>query len=144
MSADQLLDADPAGLFRQHHADLVRLAVLLVRDQPTAEDVVQDVFALPHVKSGGAARPGEQVAYIRVCVLNGCRSVLRRRAIARRAGRLQDLVDQLYSPSAEAETIRAECRQEVLTALARRPARRREVLVLRYSAGLSEGTPRAA
>jgi DNA-directed RNA polymerase specialized sigma24 family protein len=34
-----------SALFRQHHGDLVRLAVLLVGDQPTAEDVVQDVYA---------------------------------------------------------------------------------------------------
>ena len=32
------------ALFRAHHAALVQLAMLLVRDQATAEDVVQDVF----------------------------------------------------------------------------------------------------
>lgn len=42
-------DADTAGsvatLFREHHGELVRLAVLMVGDLPTAEDVVQDVYA---------------------------------------------------------------------------------------------------
>ena len=32
-------------LFRERHAELVRLAVLLVGDRPSAEDIVQDVFA---------------------------------------------------------------------------------------------------
>jgi DNA-directed RNA polymerase specialized sigma24 family protein len=36
---------DVARLFKAHRAELIRLAVLLVRDQPTAEDVFQDVFA---------------------------------------------------------------------------------------------------
>ena len=34
-----------AGLFRERHAELVRLAALVVGDRQTAEDVVQDVFA---------------------------------------------------------------------------------------------------
>ncbi len=61
MTAEQTREAGAqevtrlAGLFRQHHADLVRLAVLLVRDQPTAEDVGQDVFARLHAKPGRAA-----------------------------------------------------------------------------------------
>lgn len=141
MTGDRVLAADAydlAGLFRQHHADLVRLAVLIVRDQPTAEDVVQDVFARLHAKHGRPALPGKELAYIRACVLNGCRSVLRRRAVARRVGRYRDVIGEPVSPSAEAETIRAESRQQVLAALAVLPARRREVLVLRYFAGLTE------
>ena len=33
------------ALFREHHAELVRLAVLMTGDQASAEDIVQDVFA---------------------------------------------------------------------------------------------------
>ena len=33
------------ALFREHHAELVRLAVLMTGDRASAEDVVQDVFA---------------------------------------------------------------------------------------------------
>jgi DNA-directed RNA polymerase specialized sigma24 family protein len=64
----------------------VRLAVLLVQDQPTAEDTVQDVFVRLQARGGRLGRDGEELAYIRACVLNGCRSVLRRRAVARRIG----------------------------------------------------------
>ena len=35
-------------LYSLHHRGLVRLAVLLVRDVPTAEDVVQDSFVAMH------------------------------------------------------------------------------------------------
>jgi DNA-directed RNA polymerase specialized sigma24 family protein len=43
---------DPARyvteLFRAHHLELVRLAVLIVGDLATAEDVVQDAFEQLH------------------------------------------------------------------------------------------------
>jgi Sigma-70 region 2 len=75
---------EPAGevladLYRTHALGLVRLALLLVGDQGTAEDVVQDVFARLH--SGGAKLrdPDKAVPYLRTSVLNGCRSVLRSR-----------------------------------------------------------------
>ena len=128
-----------AGLFRQHHVELVRLAVLLVQDQPTAEDAVQDVFLRLQARPGQLGRQGEELAYIRACVLNRCRSVLRRRSIAARAGISAGVpADFAFGESAEAEVIRSERRRQVLVALAGLPARRREVLVLRYYLGLSE------
>jgi len=140
--ADQLRQADDASLavlFRRHHGDLVRLAVLIVGDQPTAEDVVQDVFAGLHARNLRAGRAGQEMAYLRACVINRCRSVLRRRIISGRLGRLQDdSVEPRNQRSAEAELILAEERKEVLAALAGLPARRREVLVLRYWLGLTE------
>ena len=80
---------DVAALFRPHRADLVRLAALLVRDLPTPEDVVQDVFARLHARADSPP-DGDAIAYARAAVLNGCRSVLRRRALAqgRRGNRL--------------------------------------------------------
>jgi len=55
----QAADSDLSVLFRQHHADLVRLAVLLVGDQETAEDVVQDVFARLHARGAWRDRRRE-------------------------------------------------------------------------------------
>lgn len=128
---------DLAGLFQRHHVELVRLAVLLVHDQPTAEDVVQDVFARLHARSA-SGRPGEELAYVRAAVLNRCRSLLRRRRIIGRVGPVTDgRVDQAVR-SAEEDAIRAEERGHVLVALAALPERRREVLILRYYLGLSE------
>jgi RNA polymerase sigma factor (sigma-70 family) len=129
---------DVAGLFRQRHAELVRLAALVVGDRATAEDVVQDVFTRLCTKD---LLPGgdSALAYVRAAVLNGCRSVLRRQAIARRIGGARDPDRSDSSPdSAEDEVILAEDRRQVLAALASLPVRRREVLVLRYWLGLSE------
>jgi RNA polymerase sigma-70 factor (sigma-E family) len=123
-----------ADLFGSHHLELVRLAYLLVRDQPTAEDVVQDVFARLHERNGQAGRPGEELAYVRAAVVNGCRSVLRRRAITSRLGPIGSAPE---GRSPEAEVMLAQDRAEVLDALATLPARRREILVLRFFAGLS-------
>jgi RNA polymerase sigma-70 factor (sigma-E family) len=138
VTADPLrVDDDTlTDLFHRHHVELVRLAVLLVHDQPTAEDVVQDVFARLHARKA-LGRSGEELAYIRASVLNACRSVLRRRVVARRADLARDVFDEAAA-SAEAEAIRAEDRRQVLMALAALPSRRREVLIMRYYLGLSE------
>ncbi|HEY2579517.1 MAG TPA: sigma-70 family RNA polymerase sigma factor, partial [Streptosporangiaceae bacterium] len=130
---------DVSVLFRQHHGGLVRLAVLLVGDQPTAEDVVQDVFTRLHAKGSRWRPQGDPLAYIRAGVVNGCRSAQRRRAVARRFGSSRDLQPVSSTEhSAEHEAIRSEDRRQVLAALAALPRRRQEVLVLRYYLGLSE------
>jgi RNA polymerase sigma-70 factor (sigma-E family) len=130
---------DLSALFLRRHAELVRLALLLVGDQPTAEDVVQDVFARLHARRAQWPIGADSLPYIRAAVLNGCRSQLRRRAVARRfAGTLGQLSAQAAHDSAEQEMIRSQERMQVLAALAALPFRRREVLVLRYYVGLSE------
>ncbi|MEV0974693.1 sigma factor [Microtetraspora glauca] len=62
---------------------LVRFAFLLVGDQETAEDVVQDAFAAVHRRWRRLADHDDLLPYLRTAVLNGCRAVHRRRAIAR-------------------------------------------------------------
>jgi RNA polymerase sigma-70 factor (sigma-E family) len=121
-----------SDLFRAHGPALVRLALLLVGDQPSAEDVVQDAFIGLH-----KARLRDQdkaLPYLRVAVVNSCRSIHRAR---RRAASLRP---QHEPPvwSAEAAAIVNEDRREVLAAVARLPRRPREVLALRYYLGLPE------
>jgi RNA polymerase sigma-70 factor (sigma-E family) len=136
-SAAQRSD-DVSVLFRERHAELVRLAVLLVGDRPSAEDVVQDVFGRLCLRDRLPGGDGS-LAYVRAAVLNGCRSALRRRAIARRFRNSSGpLADGGTHESAEHEAILAEDRRQVLAALAALPSRRREVLVLRYWLGLTE------
>jgi RNA polymerase sigma-70 factor (sigma-E family) len=125
-------------LFREHHGDLVRLAALLVGDLPTAEDVVQDFFARLHARRDRLVLEGDLLAYARTGVVNGCRSIQRRRAVARRLGGAHDPYQGLPQQSAEHEAIRSEDRRQVMAALAALPRRRKEVLVLRYYLGLSE------
>ena len=68
-------------LYSLHYHRLVRLAALLVRDVPTAEDVVQDSFVAMH-DSWQRLRDAESaLAYLRQAVLNRSRSVLRHRAV---------------------------------------------------------------
>lgn len=125
-------DAAIGELHRQHWTGLVRLAVLMVDDVASAEDVVQEVFAELYRKWERLDN-AKALAYLRSAVLNRSRSVLRRRRIAR-----------LHSPapipdagSPEAAAVLDEDRQEVHRAVQRLPARTREVLVLRFYLDLS-------
>ncbi len=123
-SADDVVD----DLFRAHAVSLVRVATLLLGDQPSAEDVVQEVFlrlswSLPRIRD-----PGKAVPYLRTSVINGCRSVLR----ARRRAALRGVEHQPPVWSAESAALDREDRRAVLAAVARLPRRAREVLALRY------------
>src|ERR1700750_2459702 len=69
-------------LYSLHYRALVRLAVLLVRDVPTAEDVVQDSFVAMHEGWQRLRSAESALAYLRHAVLNRSRSVLRHRAVA--------------------------------------------------------------
>src|SRR5690348_8519789 len=81
------VDTAVAALFRTHRLGLVRLAVLLVDDRETAEDVVQDAFAALHRRWGSLTSEDAALAYLRTCVVNRSRSVLRRRRTVRLKGR---------------------------------------------------------
>ncbi|MDX3540091.1 SigE family RNA polymerase sigma factor [Streptomyces sp. MB09-01] len=122
-------------LYHAHRLRMVRLAVLLVDDLATAEDVVQDAFTALY------RRHGEQITevdnalgYLRTAVVNTSRSVLRRR----RTVRAWTPSPEADVPSAEDHVVLDEAHREVLAALGRLTARRRQVLVLRYWADLSE------
>jgi RNA polymerase sigma-70 factor (sigma-E family) len=116
-----------AELFRQHHLELFGLAVLMVGDLATAEDVVQDAFEGLHRGWHGLHQPSSGLAYVRSSVLNRCRSVHRRAAVARKhAPRLAEPAIQPDELPSAAE------RSELAQALRLLPRRQREVLVLRY------------
>ncbi|NUW43655.1 SigE family RNA polymerase sigma factor [Nonomuraea rhodomycinica] len=123
-----------ATIFAEHHVGLVRLALIMVGDRATAEDVVQDAFARTHVGRSRLRDPGKALVYVRSAVLNGCRSVLRRRAtVFRRA--------VPYEPpvwSAESAALVGEERRQVLIALSALPPRQREALTLRYYLDLTD------
>ena len=113
---------------------MVRLAVLLVDDPSTAEDVVQEAFTGLHRHWAGLRDEAAAVAYLRTAVVNGSRSVLRRRRTAR------DYVPphQVNARSAESLAMLSAEHQAVVDALGTLPPRQREVLVLRYYGGMSE------
>ena len=130
------VDADVAltELFRAHYAGLVRLALLLVDDNGTAEDVVQDAFAQLHRRWGRLRDEGAAYGYLRTAVLNGSRSRLRRVRTVRR--HVEPPGPDVASAEHQA-VVNAE-HAAVHAALRGLPLRQREVLVLRYYADLSE------
>jgi RNA polymerase sigma-70 factor (sigma-E family) len=123
-----------ADLYREHRNRMVRLAVLLVDDPNTGEDVVQEAFAGLHRHWSELRDEAAALGYLRTAVVNGSRSVLRRRRTAR------DYVPphQVNARSAESLVMLSAEHQAVVDALAALPPRQREVLVLRYYGGLSE------
>jgi RNA polymerase sigma-70 factor (sigma-E family) len=123
---------DVTELFRDHHLELVRLALVIVGDLATAEDVVQDAFEQLHRRWRTLRRRSSALDYARSTVLNRCRSVHRRRGVARRyEPRLAGTGDVTDIGAAFAQ------RSELFDAFRRLPARQREVLALRYYLDLS-------
>ncbi|HET9142231.1 RNA polymerase sigma factor [Actinophytocola sp.] len=125
--------AEPGGsigdLYREQRLGLVRLAVLLLGDKQAAEDAVQDVFASLWSRRFHPDRD----AYLRVAVVNRCRSHLRHRVRARNRHTPGDVP----GPAPDERLALAEEHRQMLAAIDRLPGRQREVVVLRYYAELS-------
>ena len=123
------------ALYREHALGLIRLAVVMLGDRPAAEDVVQEAFCGLYRHWRSLTDPGKALAYVRSSVINGCRSVLRRRG--RQAGGPAGLAGP-PGESAETTALTSEEHREVLAAVRRLPDRQREVLVLRFYLDLDE------
>jgi RNA polymerase sigma factor (sigma-70 family) len=119
-----------ASLYARHYLALVRLAVQLVDDLETAEDVVQDVFA-----AWPSRPPDDPLRYLRTAVVNRSRSALRRRRTVRAHSRPER--PALIEP--DADVLRSERSRLVLAHLDDLPRRQREVVILRYYEDLSIG-----
>ena len=128
-------EPDINELYLHRRLELVRLALLLVDELPTAEDVVQDAF-VALLRRHGRQLTGleDPEAYLRTSVVNAARSVLRRR----RTARAYVPERQRHSPPPDDRVLLDEHHREVLDALKQLTRRQREVLVLRYWANLSE------
>lgn len=121
-------------LYAAHRLSLVRLALLLVDDVASAEDVVQDAFAAFVARSGRLHDRAAALGYLRTSVVNGSRSALRRRRTARAYVAPRDLEPD----GPDDRAVLGEEHREVLAALDKLAPRQREVVVLRYWSGLSE------
>jgi len=146
---DPVMDAPPdprtpaearqqvSALYQEHALGLVKLAKIMLGDQSSAEDVVQDAFLGLYRNWSSLADKDRVVGYLRASVLNGCRGAHRARTRRDRAllfaARPQDIV------SAEESALIGAANREVVAALRALPARQREAVVLRYYLGLSEG-----
>jgi RNA polymerase sigma-70 factor (sigma-E family) len=132
-AATPRVDIDSLYQTRWHY--LVRLAVLLVDDLATAEDVVQEAFIALHRKADTLRDPAAALSYVQTAVVNRSRSVLRRRTVARKHLKVAEPDD---TPGADDHVLLREEHRAALDAVRRLPRRQREVIVLRYWAGLSE------
>lgn len=70
-----------AALYRARYAHMVRMATLLVDRRDVAEEVVQEAFVQLYQRWASVDCPD---AYLRTCVVHGCRDLLRRRRLLRR------------------------------------------------------------
>jgi RNA polymerase sigma-70 factor (sigma-E family) len=120
-------------LFQAHHLELVRLAVLIVGDLATAEDVVQDAFEQLHRRWRTLRKQSSALDYARSAVLNGSRSVLRRRTVVRRH---ESQITGSRPPDPDA-AVALEQRTVLIDAFRVLPRRQREVLALRYYVDMS-------
>ena len=129
-------DADRAvtEIYGTHYRSLVRLAMLLVRDVGTAEEVVQDSFVAMHGAWRRLRDNEKALSYLRQSVVNRSRSVLRHRVVVDRNAP-KPPPDM---PSAEHGALALLERSQVVDALRGLPARQREALVLRYFLDLPE------
>jgi len=139
-----------AALYAEHALGLIRLAYIMLGSAAAAEDVVQEAFCglfrrWPHLHE-----PAKALGYVRSSVINGCRSVLRQRAVVE----LSEACEPTTA-SAEAVLLTDEERLEIIRALRALPARQREVLTLRFyldlrddeiaqAMGIGNGTVRSA
>lgn len=107
---------DLVQLYEQHFTRLVRTAYLISGDASRAEEVVQDAFVQTH---RAWPRVRDPLPYLRTAVLNGCRSVGRRRRLE---------LDRRPRPP-DPVPLGAD---ELWDALATLPDRQRAAIVLRF------------
>ncbi|TDD89993.1 sigma-70 family RNA polymerase sigma factor [Saccharopolyspora karakumensis] len=120
-------------LFDGHHAQLLRLAVLLGAEQD-AEDIVAEAFCELHRTWYRLRDPEAGPRYLRSVVVNLVRMRIRHIKVLRKH------IDFEASDveSAESAALLREDQRKVVDALQALPARQREALVLRYWLDLKE------
>jgi RNA polymerase sigma-70 factor (sigma-E family) len=121
-------------IYKAHYNQLVRLAVMLVHDVQTAEEVVQDAFEAMHLAERRLRDSEKALSYLRQTIVNRARSVLRHRKVV-----------EMHAPkpapdeqSAEHAALTLLERSAVTSALRALPERQREAIVLRYYGDFSE------
>ncbi len=112
---DARADASQAvtALYRSHALGLTRLAFIMLGDRQAAEDVVQEAFWGLYRAWNRLPDHGNVHGYLRVSVLNGCRSALRR------AKRIPRPLAVPAAASAEAEALAGEEQRATVAALRR-------------------------
>lgn len=132
---DWSADRAVTELYAWHYDKLVRVALLVTGDLPTAMEATQDAFGSVYLRWKKLRNADSALAYLRKAVVNNALSVLRHRAVA---ARIAAAAGKRHEPSAELEALVGfEC-SAVAAALRKLSARQRAAVVLRYYGGLSE------
>lgn len=133
--ADWSADRAVTELHGWHYHKLVRVALLVTGDLPTAEDAVQDAFVSLNLRWRRLRNADSALAYLRKAVVNNALLVLRHRAVA---ARNTGAAVRRHEPNAEHEALIGFERSALAVALRKLSARQRVAVVLRYYGGLSE------
>lgn len=121
-------------IYAAHYSQLVRLAVMLVHDVDTAEEVVQDAFEAMQLARSRTLVGDKALSYLRQAIVNRSRSVLRHRNVEE-PQRFKPAADE---QSAEYAALTLIQRSAITSALRSLPMRQREAIVLRYYGDFSE------
>ena len=122
-----LAESGVTALYEAHALGLARLAYVMLGDNASAEDVVQEAFYGLYRNWARLSDPAKALPYLRASVVNGSRSAIRRRRL--RASRT---LHEPAAASAEPMVLAGEEQRSVLPAIRKLPARQREVLILRF------------
>lgn len=121
------------ALYDEHFRSLVKLASMYVDDRETAEEVVQDAF-VKLLAGNYRIDAGKEGPYLRKMVLNGARSMLRKRRVRR-----QHTPDAPgLVAAAEESGVAGTERDRILSAVRQLPEKQASVIILRYYLDLSE------
>ncbi|HET9081391.1 MAG TPA: SigE family RNA polymerase sigma factor [Trebonia sp.] len=121
-------------IYTAHYKQLVRLAVMLVHDLQTAEEVVQDAFEAMNLAWLRLRDSEKALAYLRQAIVNRSRSELRHRKVVETHAPKPPPDEQ----SAEHAALTLLERSAVTSALRTLPVRQREAIVLRYYGDFTE------
>jgi RNA polymerase sigma-70 factor (sigma-E family) len=133
--ADWSADRAVTELHGWHYDKLVRVALLMTGDLPTAEDAVQDAFVSLNLRWRRLRNADSALGYLRKAVVNNALSVPRRPAAA---ARNTGATVRRHQLSAEHEALIRFERSALVAALRKLSTRQRAAVVLRYYGGLSE------
>jgi RNA polymerase sigma-70 factor (ECF subfamily) len=129
-------------IYDKYKLDLLKLAILLTGDVHRSEDAVQDVFLRLVESFDGISDHGNLKNFLITCLMNRIRT-LRRDGRRHQAAPLDELMMQTARSSHPDQwAIANEQMQRISQAMAELPEEQREVVTLRFEAGL--GFPQIA
>ena len=118
-------------LYESYHADMVRLAKIMLYDETESQDVVSDVFAwlayTPLSLQGDSVRP-----YLMTCVRNKCINIINKKKLRQRVAGLYTL--ETLNEGMGNEDERVECLQQFIQR--RLDKKDQQILAMRFAQGM--------